>query len=127
MVKASSKQVEKNFSVSQEYFDWVVELKQEIRSAQFRASLTVNKELVQLYWKVGKSILAKQEQFGWGAKIIDKLSKDIAGDFPGTSGFSPRNLKYMRKFASIYPDKEFVQAVLAQILGSGLYLDVLLR
>ncbi len=68
-----------------------------------------------LYWRIGKEILVKQEHAGWGTKIIDRLSTDLRRAFPELKGFSPRNLKYMRKFAENYPVEQFVQEVLAQI------------
>jgi predicted nuclease of restriction endonuclease-like (RecB) superfamily len=97
------------------YKEFLEEIKKRIREAQLRASLSVNTELVKLYWSIGKSILEKQNKEGWGTKIIDRMSKDLATDFPGVSGFSVRNLKYMRKFAAVYSDPQFVQALLAQI------------
>lgn len=98
-----------------DYSELVNALKQKILSAQQRSILVVNKELVILYWEIGKAILDKQHQRGWGAKIIDNLSRDLSQSFPALKGFSPRNLKYMRKFAEEYPDFEFVQQVAAQI------------
>lgn len=68
-----------------------------------------------LYWQIGKHILAKQAEQGWGAKVIDNLAKDLSLIFPDMKGLSVRNLKYMRKFAEAYPDSAFVQAVPAQI------------
>jgi hypothetical protein len=68
-----------------------------------------------LYWSIGKDIVEKLKHEGWGAKIIDRLSHDLSITFPGISGFSTRNLKYMRKFTSIYKDFIFVQQVAAQI------------
>lgn len=97
------------------YNEFLEEIKKRIREAQLRASLSVNSELVLLYWSIGNSILEKQIKEGWGTKIIDRMSKDLGADFPGVSGFSVRNLKYMRKFAEVYPDPQIVQAVLAQL------------
>ncbi|NGX45016.1 MAG: hypothetical protein K940chlam2_00156 [Chlamydiae bacterium] len=97
------------------YKEFLEEIKGRIRAAQVRASLSVNRELVLLYWSIGKSILDKQAIEGWGSKIIERMSGDLATDFPGVSGFSVRNLKYMRKFAEVYPDLQFVQALLAQL------------
>lgn len=88
-------------------------LKERIRAARFRAALAVNRELVLLYWEIGRDILARQEEEGWGAKIIDRLAEDLRRDFPEMTGLSARNLKYMRAFAEAYPDPEFVQQVVA--------------
>jgi predicted nuclease of restriction endonuclease-like (RecB) superfamily len=97
------------------YADWLVDLKSRIHSAQQRAALAVNHELVSLYWQIGRDILARQASQGWGAKVIERLAHDLRTAFPEMKGFSPRNLKYMRAFAEAWPDAEFVQAVLAQL------------
>jgi predicted nuclease of restriction endonuclease-like (RecB) superfamily len=97
------------------YADWLVDLKSRIYSAQQRAALAVNCELVLLYWQIGRDILARQASQGWGAKVIERLAHDLRTAFPEMKGFSPRNLKYMRAFAEAWPDPEFVQAVLAQL------------
>lgn len=70
---------------------------------------------MQLYWHIGRDILARQAEQGWGAKVIDRLAHDLRTTFPDMKGFSPRNLKYMRAFAEAWPDETFVQAVLAQL------------
>jgi len=70
---------------------------------------------VLLYWHIGRDILARQAEQGWGAKVIERLAQDLRAAFPDMKGFSPRNLKYMRAFAQAWPDAEFVQAVLAQL------------
>jgi predicted nuclease of restriction endonuclease-like (RecB) superfamily len=80
-----------------------------------KAAISANSALILLYWDIGKEILERQDKEGWGAKIIERLSTDLKQEFPGMKGFSPRNLKYMRPFAQNYPEREFVQEVLAQI------------
>ena len=97
------------------YTDWLQSLKTRIHSAQQRATLAVNRELVLLYWQIGRDILARQASQGWGAKVIERLAHDLRVAFPQMKGFSPRNLKYMRAFADAWPEAEFVQAVLAQL------------
>ncbi|WP_254011120.1 PDDEXK nuclease domain-containing protein [Limnofasciculus baicalensis] len=97
------------------YDDFLRHLKERIRTAQVRAALAVNQELIVLYWQIGHSILSRQEQEGWGAKVIEQLAKDLRRDFPDMTGFSSRNLKYMRAFAEAYPDEEFVQRCVAQL------------
>ncbi|MBL7208315.1 MAG: DUF1016 family protein, partial [Desulfobacterales bacterium] len=82
---------------------------------QVKAALAVSAQMVFLYWEIGNSILRKQENEGWGAKVIERLSQDLRNAFPEIKGLSSRNLKYMRKFAETYPDVEFVQQVAAQI------------
>ncbi|HQC98826.1 MAG TPA: PDDEXK nuclease domain-containing protein [Aquabacterium sp.] len=97
------------------YADWLAELKGRIHTAQQRAALAVNRELVGLYWQIGRDILARQAAQGWGSKVIDRLAHDLRTAFPDMAGFSPRNLKYMRAFAEAWPDGQFVQEVLAQL------------
>ncbi|MBB5021364.1 PDDEXK nuclease domain-containing protein [Desulfurispira natronophila] len=97
------------------YSDWLTDLKTRIHHAQQRATLAVNRELVQLYWHIGRDILTRQAEQGWGTKVIDRLAHDLRNAFPDMKGFSPRNLKYMRAFAEAWPDSEFVQEVLAQL------------
>lgn len=97
------------------YADWLAELKTRIHTAQQRAALAVNRELVLLYWQIGRDILTRQAEQGWGAKVIERLSQDLRAAFPQMQGFSPRNLKYMRAFAEAWPDEPFVQEVLAQL------------
>ena len=97
------------------YPEFIVSLKQRIRSAQVKAALSVNRELVLLYWQIGNDILTRQEREGWGTKVIDRLSSDLIHEFPEMKGFSVRNLKYMRKFAESWCDLQFVQEFAAQI------------
>ncbi len=98
-----------------DYADLLHNLKERIRAAQVRASLSVNRELVLLYWQIGRDILARQEAQGWGSKVIDRLAADLRKEFPEMKGFSPRNLKYMRAIAEAWPDAQFVQQAAAQI------------
>ena len=97
------------------YADWLAELKSRIHSAQQRATLAVNRELVLLYWQIGRDILVRQTDQGWGAKVIDRLAHDLRNAFPKMKGFSPRNLKYMRAVAEAWPEPEFVQQAAAQL------------
>ena len=97
------------------YGPLLADLKERVRAAQTRAVLSVNRELLLLYWHIGGQILRCQREEGWGAKVVDRLAKDLRAEFPEIEGFSPRNLKYMRALASAYPEVEFVQQVVAQI------------
>ncbi len=98
-----------------DYATWLAELKTRIHAAQQRASLAVNRELVLLYWQIGRDILARQDREGWGSKVIERLAQDLRNAFPDMKGFSPRNLKYMRAFAEAWPDAGFVQQAAAQL------------
>jgi predicted nuclease of restriction endonuclease-like (RecB) superfamily len=101
--------------IGQEYRKLFTELKERVASSRYKAALSVNKELILLYHQIGTAILKAQGEYGWGAKVIDQLSKDLKSAFPEMKGFSTRNLKYMRKFAEEYPDAEFVQQLAAQL------------
>jgi predicted nuclease of restriction endonuclease-like (RecB) superfamily len=99
----------------QDFISFFDDIKNKVFTAQQKAILAVNSELVILYWEIGNTILQNQISEGWGSKVIDSLSKELNQAFPLMKGFSVRNLKYMRQFASIYADKQFVQEVLAQL------------
>lgn len=98
-----------------DYASWLSSLKQRIRKAQMHAAITVNTELVRLYWQIGHDILLRQQQQGWGAKVVERLAKDLKTEFPEMTGLSSRNLKYMRLFANTWDENEIVQAPLAQL------------
>ncbi|MBD2072386.1 DUF1016 domain-containing protein [Phormidium sp. FACHB-592] len=98
-----------------DYDDFFRNLKERIRSAQVKAALAVNQELVLLYWQIGRDILQRQQDEGWGTKVVDRLAQDLKMEFPEMTGFSPRNLKYMRAFAEAYPDEALVHQAGAQI------------
>ncbi len=94
------------------YKDWLIELKQKVRTAQLKAAVAVNTELIMLYWELGKMITDKQT--AWGSKFLEQLSQDLCTEFPDMQGFSERNLKYCRQFYQFYvPSIE--QQVVAQL------------
>ena len=95
-----------------QYLSIVKDIKVAINESQFKAAVSVNRELVMLYYNIGLII---NEHKTWGNKFIENLAKDIKLAFPNSTGYSVRNLKYMSKFAAEYPDREFVQQVVAQI------------
>lgn len=97
------------------YSEFIKEIISDIKKQKIQTFLNANSDMILLYWRIGKCVLEKQNNEGWGAKVIDRMATDIKENFPDMSGFSPRNIKYMRKFAEIYPDVEFVQGVIAQI------------
>jgi predicted nuclease of restriction endonuclease-like (RecB) superfamily len=101
--------------LSGDYDSFLHGLKERIRNAQIRAALAVNRELVMLYWQIGQEILTRQQQQGWGAKVISRLAKDLHKAFPDMKGFSRTNLLYMRAFAEAYPDEQIVQQLAGQI------------
>jgi predicted nuclease of restriction endonuclease-like (RecB) superfamily len=97
------------------YDRFLKDLKQRIRTAQVKAALAINQEMVMLYWSIGRDILQRQESEGWGTKVIDRLAQDLKAAFPDIRGFSPRNIRYMRTFALAYPDEQIVQRSAAQL------------
>lgn len=97
------------------YAALLAELKERIRTARLRTAASVNRELVVLYWTIGRDILVRQAAEGWGARVIDRLAADLRRSFPEMTGLSARNLRYMRAFAEAYPDGEIVQQVAAQL------------
>jgi predicted nuclease of restriction endonuclease-like (RecB) superfamily len=86
------------------YVNFLNQIKSDILETQLRAALSVTHELTNLYWRIGKSLGKKIVEEGWGAKTIERIANDISASFPGTSGFSYRNLYFMRQFAEGYPD-----------------------
>jgi len=101
--------------MSDGYGSLLDELKRTIASERVRVVLAANSAMVLLYWDIGQTILERQQQQGWGAKVIDRLSADLREAFPDMSGLSARNLKYMRAFAQAWPDRAIVQQAAAQI------------
>jgi predicted nuclease of restriction endonuclease-like (RecB) superfamily len=97
------------------YAEWLTELKLRVHSARQRVATAVNRELVDLYWKIGRDILAQQATQGWGAKVIERLAHDLRTAFPEMKGFSRANLMYMRAFAEAWPDEEIVQQAVGQL------------
>ena len=85
------------------YGTLLADIKTRIRHAQNRAALAVNAELVRLYWDIGRLILARQQQEGWGAGVIPRLARDLHNELPEVKGFSDRNIKRMVQFAREYP------------------------
>jgi len=103
----------KELQIPPGYAALLTEIKERVRSAQVRASFAVSRELVLLYWSIGREILVRQDVEGWGTKVIERLAKDLGVEFPGVEGFSPRNLKYMRSLAEAWPDSEIVPQLVA--------------
>jgi len=98
-----------------DYAAWLGEIKTRIQGERLRLVLASNSVMVMLYWDIGRRILQKQAEQGYGARVIDRLAADLRDAFPEMKGFSPRNLKYMRAFAAAWPDREVVQGALAQV------------
>lgn len=97
------------------YREWLGDVKARVHAAQQRAAMAVNQELLSFYWQLGRDILDRQDREGWGAKVVDRLARDLKIEFPEIKGFSPRNLKYMRRFAEAWPDPGMVQQLLHKV------------
>jgi predicted nuclease of restriction endonuclease-like (RecB) superfamily len=104
-------------SINENYYGILEELKARIRLTRRQAILNLNNDLLTIYWLIGAAILQQQDEEGWGAKIIQRLSADLKIEFPDIKGLSVRNLKYMRAFAEAWP--VFVQQPAAQIQATG--------
>lgn len=95
-----------------EYKEILSSIKNEILKSQYRAMQVVNVEMIYMYWNIGKII---SNNIKWGNKFVDNLAIDLKLEFPNITGFSPRNIRYMRKFADEYQDEKFLQEVLAKV------------
>jgi len=101
-----------------DYAVLLTEVKERVRSAQYEALKAVNKELVALYWDIGKLIVERQDREGWGKSVVERLANDLQNEFPGIRGFSIQNLWYMRQFYLEYRDNEKLQPLVGEISWS---------
>jgi predicted nuclease of restriction endonuclease-like (RecB) superfamily len=98
-----------------QYSDFVLSVKERILQSQYEALKSVNKELITLYWDIGKSIVEKQAEFGWGKSVVKNLAEDLQQEFVGIKGFSVQNLWNMRQFYLEYRDNSKLQALTGEI------------
>lgn len=104
---------------SSDYTDWLGEMKSRIQSARISAARAVNRQLILLYWDIGREIVQKQQEFGWGASVIDQLSHDLRTEFPHSKGFSSRNLRDMKRFFGSYTDAAIWRPLVAKLAQVG--------
>ena len=97
------------------YAPLLADLKARVRTAQVKAALSVNRELILLYWHIGREILRAQKAEGWGTKVVERLAKDLAAEFPEMGGFSARNLNYMLSFAEAWEPVVILQQPVAKL------------
>ncbi|MBF0204515.1 MAG: DUF1016 domain-containing protein, partial [Desulfamplus sp.] len=95
-------------------------IKNRIRTAQTRAILSANSELIRLYWEIGQMIDTRQKKEGWGAGVITRLAQDLHNELPEEKGFSRANLMYMRAFADAWSEEQIVQQPVGQLPKSDL-------
>ncbi len=104
--------------IPQDYGTLLDDIRERIRSAQYEALRSVNRQLVGLYWDIGRIIVERQQGEAWGRSVVERLSNDLQADFPGVSGYSTSNLWYMRKLYLAYRDKEILQPLVGEISWS---------
>ncbi len=98
-----------------QYTNFITDVIERIRSAQYEALKAVNKKQIYLYWDLCKQIVEKQSELDWGKSVVELMAKDIQRAFPAILGFSPRNLWLMRQFYETYVGSEFLQPLVAEI------------
>ena len=98
-----------------EYLNFRDDIMQRIRSAQYDAMRAVNKEMISLYWDIGRQITDRQKELGWGKSVVENLSKDIQKEFPGIQGFGARNIWNMARFYSEYQSNAILQPLVGEI------------
>lgn len=103
------------------YSEWRKNIEELIEVSKLRTAINVNMNMLSLYWNIGSQIIEKQEQLGWGKKVIEQLSKDLSLRFSDDRGYSERNLRNMRRFATEYPDFPFLQVPLAKLEGQEIW------
>ena len=108
-----------NEILSEEYKQWLSEIKAKIQSSQIKASIAVNTVLIEFYWYLGHSIAEKQKNSNWGSKLIEQLSVDLKKELPDMKGFSRTNLYYVKQFYQFFAQKEFQKVLIPQLGGQS--------
>ncbi len=104
--------------IPEDYRDLLTAVRERIRSAQYEALRAVNRQLVELYWDIGSLIVEQQRDESWGRSAVERLARDLQTEFPGVSGYSARNLWYMRRLYLAYRDNPKLQPLVAEISWS---------
>ena len=113
--KMSNITKESNTQLPTGYIQWRKDIEQLIDTAKLKTAISINMGTLSLYWNIGKQIIEKQEQIGWGKQVIAQLSKDLCSRFPDDRGYSERNLRNMKRFAEAYPTFPIWQVPLAKL------------
>lgn len=103
--------------VEKTYGELLVEVKERIKAAQYSALKAVNREMISLYWDIGKTIVERQQDESWGKSVVKQLSEDLRQEFPEHRGFSSQNLWFMRQFYLEYKDNEKLQPMVREIVS----------
>lgn len=102
-------------SLDENYKNFLTEIKNRLKTAQIRAALAANSELIKFYWQLGSNLIEKQKTYKWGEHFLEQFSHDMRRAFPEMQGFSVRNLQRMRQFAQLYPDLAIAPQAVAQL------------
>ena len=102
-------------SLPRHYYTTLEDLKRRVRQARLKTILSVNRGLILLYWDIGRLILERQSNEGWGGKVVGRLALDLSTEFPDMRGFSPRNLLFMRSFAEAFTSGVIVKQLVSQL------------
>lgn len=111
-------------SVNQSFKDWVNHLKQDIRSAQIKAAVRVNSELLHLYWQLGAEIVERQKEATWGSGFLEELSRELTAKFPEMKGFSYRNIRSIKQWHLFYNERDTIWQQVVAKLGEERFFSV---
>lgn len=114
-MKKQLEKIETSLKLDKDYKHFLSDIKTRLKTAQIRAALTANSELIRFYWHLGTDLIEKQKAFRWGEQFLEQLSHDMRQAFPEMQGFSKRNLEYMRRFAMLYPEIDFAKQPVSQL------------
>src|SRR5688572_1729980 len=114
-MNAQLKKNETSLHFDTEYKNFLSGIKERLKTAQIRAALAANSELIKFYWQLGNDLIEKQKAFKWGEHFLEQFSNDMRQAFPEMQGFSKRNLHRMRQFAELYPNLQIVPQAVAQL------------
>ncbi len=114
-MKKQLKKIEDSLRLDKNYKDFLSGIKDRLRTAQIRAALAANSELIKFYWQLGADLIEKQKAYKWGEHFLEQFSHDMRQAFPEMQGFSKRNLEHMRRFASFYPNLNFAKQPVSQL------------
>lgn len=113
------KTTDKSLAINEDYRRFISDIKAQVAAARLSAARTVNRDLILLYWDIGRGIVEKQKALGWGESVIDRISCDLQAAFPETTGFSPRNLRDMKRFYLAYSDEPIWRQAVAKLTKKG--------